>query len=93
MYALMSLQISLLIECLTAHITGVLALLLKGSESTCKIAGKNMRIQVGRYLGLKPQSSEMFGWYGERGKRGYRKEGGFGLTWKLWNIFPATQFL
>jgi hypothetical protein len=28
---------------------------------------------------------------GERGERG--KEGGFGLTRKLWNIFPATQFL
>jgi hypothetical protein len=28
---------------------------------------------------------------GERGDRG--KEGGFGLTRKLCNIFPATQFL
>jgi hypothetical protein len=26
-----------------------------------------------------------------RGDRG--KEGGLGLTRKLWNIFPATQFL
>jgi hypothetical protein len=35
-----------------------------------------MRIQVGRYLTLKLQSSEMFGWYGERGKRGHKKERG-----------------
>jgi hypothetical protein len=35
----------------------------------------------------------MLGWYGERGKRGQRKEGGFELTWKLWKIFAATQFL
>jgi hypothetical protein len=34
-----------------------------------------MRIPVGRYVSLKPQRSEVFSWYGERGKRRYRKEG------------------
>jgi hypothetical protein len=52
-----------------------------------------MRISVGRYVNLKPWRSEMFSWYGKRGKRGREKEGGFGLKRKLWNMFPATQFL
>jgi hypothetical protein len=62
--------------------------------------GKNMRIPVGRYVSWKPQCSEMFSWYGERGKRDRGKEGGCGLTEggcaltrKLWNIYPDTQLL
>jgi hypothetical protein len=34
-----------------------------------------MKIPVGRYESLKPQCHEMFSWYGERDKRGQRKEG------------------
>jgi hypothetical protein len=41
----------------------------------CKITGKNMKIPAGRYVSLKPQCREIFSWYGERGKRRYRKEG------------------
>jgi hypothetical protein len=44
-------------------------------------------------VSLKPQCNEISSWYGGGvgGDRG--KEGGFGLTRKLYNIFPATQFL
>jgi hypothetical protein len=34
-----------------------------------------MKILVERYVSWKPQCSEMYSWYGERGKRGERKGG------------------
>jgi hypothetical protein len=41
---------------------------------SCEIRGKNMRIPVGGYVSLKPHCSEMFSWYGDRGKRRWSKE-------------------
>jgi hypothetical protein len=68
MYALMCLLIPLFSECLVAHITVVLALLLEVSESTLQNnRKKNMRIPAGRYVSFKPQSNEMFSWYGAEG--------------------------
>jgi hypothetical protein len=86
----MSLQFPLLSECLITDPAAILALLLKVCESTLQNNRKNMNIPVGRYVSWRPRCSEMFRWYG-RGDRG--KGGGFGLTRKLWNIFPATQNL
>jgi hypothetical protein len=49
-----------------------------------------MKIPVGRYVNWKPQCSEMFSWYGERGKWGKWKEGRLWLNKEIVELLPAT---
>jgi hypothetical protein len=59
----------------------------------CKITGKKKNENPSTEICEFETMKCLVGMRRGEGRRGYRKEGGFRLIWKLWNIFPATQFL